>query len=579
MDHGAIVVGGGHNGLICAAYLARAGVDTLVVEARSSTGGCASTVDAIDARVNICNCDHTVFRSTPIADELDLARFGLRYLDVDPAQQNVPYEGGPAWAVFHDLDRTLEGLRLTYPDQVDGYRRYADAARPVADLVLELANEPPSPGGVLRKVADRRAKGVATLLRWSRKSVGDVLRQFFTDDAVAGPAVVVGPVVWGLSPFTPRTGLGALTYAMKHVAQVGRPVGGSGSLPAAVLGALAASGGQVRCDAAVSAIVCEGERVIGVELVGGERIEAPIVVAACDPRQAIVGWLRNPPAAARDLVERWRTAPGHDGYESKIDAVVSEPPRYRQVDAALAARLGYDPLVATTIVSPTLEAMDAAHRLLGQGRMADRPMFFANLPSVLDPTMAVAGPDGGHVLSLEVLYTPYALEGGWAASDEPARWLATYAELLEPGFLDTVRRHRTMTPCSYEEQFFLPRGYASSFAGGPLAALRGRPPELTRYETPIRGLYLTRRGHLPRRRCVGSEWPQRGDGHPAGVAAAATARSPTRPAARPPAVCRSTGTRSRDRCGATRTRTSRPSGASRRGPRSGPRPPCRRRSP
>jgi len=247
----------------------------------------------------------------------------------------------------------------------------------------------------------------------------------------------------------------------------------------------------------VAAIVCEGEHVVGVELASGERIEAPTVVAACDPHQAIVGWLRDPPATARQLVERWKAAPRHDGYESKVDAVISEPPRYRQVDTALAERLGYDPLVATSIVSPTLEQMHAAHELLGQGRMAERPMFFANVPSVLDPTMAIAGAEGGHVLSLEVLYTPYALEGGWPTSDEPARWLATYSELLEPGFLDTIRRHRTMTPCAYEEQFFLPRGYASSFAGGPLAALRGKPPELTRYETPIKGLYLTGAATFP----------------------------------------------------------------------------------
>lgn len=496
MDHGAIIVGGGHNGLICAAYLARAGVDTLVLEARPAVGGCASTVDALGARVNICNCDHTVFRSTPIADELGLDGFGLRYLDVDPAQQNVPYAGGPAWPIFHDLDRTLDALASTYPGQVNGYHRYAATARPVAELVLELANEPPSAGGVLRKVAARRAKGVATLLRWSRKTASEVLGQFFTDEAVSAPAAVVGPAVWGLSPFTPGTGLGALSYAMKHVAQVGRPEGGSGALPAAVVQAFLAAGGQVRCDARVVAVVCDGERVRGVELADGTRIEAPIVVSACDPRETFVGWLRDPPAGAARLVERWRTAPRKDGYESKVDAVVDHLPRYRQVDAGLAEKLGYDPLTATTIVAPTFEAMHAAHQLLASGRVAERPMFYANVPSVLDPTMRV-GEGDGHVFSLEVLYTPYALDGGWAASAEPDRWLHVYADLVEPGFLDGIRRFRAMTPDAYEDQFFLPRGYATSFAGGPLAALRGRPPELTRYETPVKGLYLTGAATFP----------------------------------------------------------------------------------
>ncbi len=491
MDHDAIVVGGGHNGLVCAAYLARAGLDTLVLEARADVGGCASTVDALGARVNICNCDHTVFRTTPVFEELGLAGFGLSYLDVEPAQQSLAYDRGPGWPLFHDVGRTLDALRLLYPTQVDGYRRYVAAARPVAELMLELANEPPAPGGVLRIVADRRCRGVARLMRWSRMSVADVLGSFFTEPALAAPAVVVGPVVWGLSPRTPGTGLGALTYVTKHVAQVGRPVGGSGSLPRALLGAFEAAGGTLRRDARVACIECEGERVRGVVLVDGTRITAPVVVSACDPREALVSWLRNPPPSVRSTVERWRSTARRDGYESKIDAVVAAPPCYRQVDARLAARLGYDPLVPTTIVSPSLDEVHRAHLALARGRVAERPMFFANVPSVLDPTMTVGGGDGGHVFSLEVLYTPYALEGGWAASAEPSRWLAEYARLVQPGFLDGVRRWRAMTPPAYEEQFLLPKGYAASFAGGPLAALRGKLPELTRYGTPVRGLYLT----------------------------------------------------------------------------------------
>src|SRR5437660_8271041 len=86
-SHDAIIVGGGHNGLVCAAYLAKAGLDVLVLEARDSVGGCASTVAALDgARVNICNCDHTMVLGTPIVEELDLAAHGLRYLPLDPIQ-------------------------------------------------------------------------------------------------------------------------------------------------------------------------------------------------------------------------------------------------------------------------------------------------------------------------------------------------------------------------------------------------------------------------------------------------------------------------------------------------------------
>jgi phytoene dehydrogenase-like protein len=492
-DHDAIVVGGGHNGLICAAYLARAGLDTVVLEAREAAGGCASTVDALGARVNICNCDHVTFRTTPVADELDLARHGLAYLDVDPCQVTVPCGGGPAWALFHDVERTLAGLAATHPDEVEGYRRYAAAAVPVAELVLELAQAPPAPGGVVRRLAERRARGVSTLLRWSRLSAAQVLSQFFRSDALSAGAVVTGPSVWGLSPYTPRTGTGALTFALKHAAQVGRPVGGSGAVPVAVQAALEAAGGAVRTGACVRAIVCEGDRVRGVELADGTRLDAPVVVSACDPHATFVQWLRGPPPQADRLVGRWRAAPQHDGYESKLDAVVATPPQFPQA-AGLAERLGFEAGTATTIVAPGLEDLHRAHALLGQGRVAERPMFFANTPSVLDPTMR-AGDD--HVFSLEVLFTPYRLQGGWTGSPEPQRWLEVFSTLVEPGFLAGVRRWRAMTPESYEREFFMPHGYATSFAGGPLAALLGKERELTRYETPVKGLYLTGAATFP----------------------------------------------------------------------------------
>ena len=140
-----IVVGAGHNGLVCAAYLARGGLRVLVLEARQTTGGCASTVDALDgARVNICNCDHTMIRATPIVEELGLTGHGLRYLEVDPTGIGVSWDERRPWISFRSVERTLDGLRLTHPDQVDGYRRYLAAATPVARLLLELTATAPT---------------------------------------------------------------------------------------------------------------------------------------------------------------------------------------------------------------------------------------------------------------------------------------------------------------------------------------------------------------------------------------------------------------------------------------------------
>jgi phytoene dehydrogenase-like protein len=493
-----IVVGGGHNGLACAAYLARAGLRTLVVEARATVGGCASTVDALGARVNVCNCDHLSFRTTPIADELGLADHGLRYIEVDPGQRSVGWGGEAPWYHFHDVDRTLESLRRTHPGEVDGYRRYLRAARPAAELVLELANQLPTVPNVLRTVAGRRAEGVRTLLAWSRRPVGEVMRSFFTSEALRAPVVVTGPSVWGLSSDTPRTGLGALGWATKHVGRVGRPVGGSGAVPVALAGALVAAGGEVRCGTRVREILLEGGRVRGVAVAtpgGDEVVEAPAVVVACDPTDAFLRWLRDPPASAASLLGRWRDRPHRDGYESKVDAVVDRLPALRDRDRAHGEALGVtEEWGPTTIVYPSLAGIADAHRAMGAGAVADRPLMFVNLPSVLDGTMRVGG---DHVLSLEVLYTPYGLRGGWPGSSEPERWLGLLGELVEPGFADGIRRFRAMTPDRYESELHLRRGHAPSFAGAPLAALAGRDPELTRYETPIAGLFLTGAATFP----------------------------------------------------------------------------------
>jgi phytoene dehydrogenase-like protein len=484
-DHDAIVIGAGHNGLVTAAFLARAGLRTLLLEARSAVGGTAASEPFAGATVNICNCDHITFRTTPVIAELDLGAFGLEYLDVEPAQYNLAWSGGGAWQTHHDLEATLDSLAAVLPREVEPYRRYVRAAAPAVRLVLGAAAEPPTAVGLTRHALRHRFGGVSTLLRWSRRSAADVLRSYFTHDAVAGPAAVTGPMVWGVSPELAGTGLGALTHAIRHVGRVGRPVGGSGMVPTALLAAFEHHGGVLRTSSPVDTILCEGEAVRGVALVDGTEITAPVVVSACDPHRTFLQWLAHPPASARDLVRRWQAVPHSEGYESKIDAVLSALPVLRATGGTPGA---------TAVIAPSLADMHRGHGLIASGEVLEQPAMLVNVPSLLDPSMA---PPGRHVFSLEALYTPYSLRGGWPGSNEPQRWLEQFATLCEPGFLDSIVEWRAMTPDRYESEFHLPAGHATSFAGGPLAAFRNPNPELTRYETDVRGLYLTGAATFP----------------------------------------------------------------------------------
>lgn len=487
-DHDAIVIGAGHNGLIAAAYLARAGLSVLLVEARPTVGGTASSERFAGAVVNICNCDHLTFRTTPIMEELALTEHGLRYQDMQPSQRLRGWHQEAVVEHHHDVDATLDSIATVLPGEVAGYRAYADAAIPAVRLVLAAANAPPTRIRLTRLAISRQLAGVPTLLRWSRRSAGDVLRSYFGHDALAATGAVGGPMVWGISPDTPGSGLGALAHALRHVGTVGRPIGGSGAMPQAVLAAFVAAGGVMRTGTRVTSIDCEGDHVRGVHFDDGSEATAPIVVSACDPRRTFVQWLSSAPACAAGMIDRWRSTSHEQGYESKIDAVLTSPPILKGVGQATAT---------TMLIAPSLDEIDHGYHLMRDGSILERPALIVNVPTVLDPTMAPTNHPDWHVLSLEVLYTPYGLRGGWPKSHEPRRWLEQFATLCEPGLLESVVNFRAMTPDVYERDFNLPAGHATSFAGGPLAVLRTRDPELTRYDTCVGGLFMTGAATFP----------------------------------------------------------------------------------
>lgn len=483
-DYDAIVIGAGHNGLVTAAYLARHGMSTLLIEARSEVGGTAASESFAGAVVNICNCDHLAFRTTPIAEELHLAQHGLRYIDVEPPQVNLDWSSQKPWEIWHDVDRTLESLAQSHPDSVEGYRRYVKTMSPVARLITDAATRRPTRLSLAGTVIRRGGSGVATMLKMSRMSAADVMRQFFDNEAVIGPAMVEGPVVWGLSPETPGTGLGAISFALRHLTPVGRPVGGSGVLPQALLASFLEAGGMLRTSTRVVGIVCEGQRVSAVQTQDGATMTAKVVVSACDPRRTFVSWLKNPPSRATSLIDRWKSNEPDEGYESKIDAVTTVAPRLNNHDA----------VASTIVISPSVAELHRGAQLMREGRLMPRMALLANTPSVADDTLA---PQGEHVFSLEALFTPYSFVDGWESRDEPERWLRQWSQLAAPGFMESIRQWRAVTPMHYEKDFHLPKGHATSFAGGPLAAFLGTDPELTRYTTPISGLYLTGAATFP----------------------------------------------------------------------------------
>ena len=193
--------------------------------------------------------------------------------------------------------------------------------------------------------------------------------------------------------------------------------------------------------------------------------------------------------------------PVPEGYESKIDAVLNELPEPTWGDKIRATHNGLDPLGQTTIISPSPQDLVQAHEMRPLGKVATKPTMLIDIPSVPDPTLKTAS--GGHILSLEVLFTPYSTPGGWESSNEPRRWLDIWGSFMKSEGIEKVEKWRVMTPENYENEFSMHKGHTPSFGTSPLSTFFGRDKELTRYKTSIDGLYLSGAATYPGAGIVG----------------------------------------------------------------------------
>ena len=494
----AIVVGGGHNGLVTAAYLAGAGRRVLVLERREVVGGACVTEEVFPGfKVSTAAYVTSLFRPEIVRD-LRLADHGYHVLPRDPSSF-TPFPDGRSLTMGPDRALTLKEIAKfstrdaeRYPDYETMLERVADLVEPMLtvrapDLVrpgLSDLRTLFALGRGFRRLGGRAAEAVDILAGAARP----ILDRWFESEqlkATLATDAIIGAMA---SPSMPGTAYVLFHHVMGETngqrGVWGYVRGGMGGLTQALAAAARARGADIRCGAEVARILLRDGRVTGVALASGDEFQAPVVASNADARVTFTRLL-DPRLLPGEFVE----AVNRIGYESaslKINVALAELPDFR----ALPGREPGPQHRGTIHVCPDQDYIERAYDDAKYGRPSARPVLECTIPSVVDPSVA---PPGRHLMSMFVQYAPYALrEGTWdehrdAFADRCFALLDEYA----PNFSRSVLARQVLTPLDLERVFGLTGGNIFQGAMTPNQLFSFRPvPGWAQYRTPIRGLYL-----------------------------------------------------------------------------------------
>jgi phytoene dehydrogenase-like protein len=501
----AIVIGAGHNGLVAAAYLAKGGLKTLVLERRELVGG-AAVSEEIFPGFKVDTGAHRIGAFHPaVLRELGLSEHGLELVESDPSVFS-PLPDGRALTLWRDAQRTAESIRQFSSADADNWVPFTQLVAK-ATGVLEAAYRTAPPdvaeggwkdlwtmarlGGKLRRLGRKDMPEVMRILPMTAR---ELLDEWFETDVVKGTLAAAaitglfqGPMAAGTAYTFLHHHVGVGNGAMRPCVRVR---GGMGGLTAALAAAATQLGVDIRTEAAVEQVIVEDGRATGVVLASGDEIRAKTVVSNADPRRTF-SQLVHPPHLTPEFTRKIKNVK-LKGVCAKVHLALSELPRFSRAGEN-GAQLG-----GTISISPSLMYLERAFDDAKYGSLSAHPYLEAVIPSVTDASVA---PAGKHVMSVLVQYAPYRLKDGqWdearrdALGDAVVGTLAEYAPNIESAILD---RH-VLSPLDLEETFGLTEGniYHAELTMDQVFLMRP-VPDCARYRTPIEGLYLCGAGTHP----------------------------------------------------------------------------------
>ncbi|MGQ0736920.1 MAG: phytoene desaturase family protein [Acidobacteriota bacterium] len=496
-----IVIGGGVNGLTCAAYLAKAGLGTLVLERLSEAGGGART-EELAPGFRIPTLAHAAGPlRRDVIEHLQLRRHGLEFCAGDVHVLALGL-GSPPIVLYADGARTAAGLRSHSPRDADAWPRFAASMAAIGRVIGTLFTTTAPPvdhargrdlWSLLRTLRAFRAldkSDAYRLLRWGPMAVADLVSESFETERLRAAVAADGILGSSFGPWSAGSGLGLLLRAANSVVappQSWFARGGPGAIAAALERALRAAGGEVRVNASVAKILVKDEQARGVVLADGTELTARAVISGIDPKHTFLT-LCDPLDLAPEFLWRMRHYRAH-GTLAKINLALSSLPDLRG--------LGPDALRGRVRVCPDLDYLERAFDHAKYGRYSPEPYIEFTVPTLDDPGLA---PVGAHVLSAYVQFAPYTLRHqSW---DDARDGLADAAlEVLErytPGLRSRIVASQVITPLDLERTYGLSGGHIfhGELALDQLLTMR---PLLGwgQYRTPIRSLYLCGSGTHP----------------------------------------------------------------------------------
>jgi phytoene dehydrogenase-like protein len=488
-----IIIGAGHNGLVAAGYLARAGKKVLVLEQRDRVGG-ACTLEEPFPGFTMSPCAYVVSLLRPeIIRDLELHRYGFDAYVKDP-QMFVPFQDGKYLFLRASTEKTVEGIRHlsqhdaeVYPEFLQFFDRASEILNPI------LLEEPPS---VADLAARFRGEDEEIYRYLMFGNLYDMLADYFESDYLRAAFAGQGVIGTFIGPKTP----GSVYVLWHHMfgevngekGMWGYVRGGMGRISFAMATSAEAHGAIICTNAPVSKILVHNGKAEGVRLENGEELRAAAVLSNADPKRTFFQFCADADLDKNFLkrIAQFKT----DSAVIKINVALSELPSFRCLPGTTPGLQH----AGSCEISPTPDWVQAAYEDAAHGELSKKPYIEAYMQSATDPTIA---PAGKHTISMFCQYAPYHLKGReWSddvRNEMAKRVFATMTEFA-PNFTDAIIDYQVLSPVDIEQRYGMPNGniFHGEITPDQLFSLRPSP-ECARYRTPVEGLYLCGSGTHP----------------------------------------------------------------------------------